>query len=214
METVRNFIFFVCSIITSGCDCRHEIKRRLLLGRKANLDSILNSRDITLPTMVHLVKAVVFPVVMYGYESWTMKKVEHRRIDAFEPCYWRRLLRVPWTTRRSNQSIKENQSWLFTERTDAEAETPILWSTDAKKVLIVKDPDAGKNWSQEIKGTREDETIGWNHWLDGHEFEQALGVGDVQGSLVCCSPGVTKSQTQLSDWTGMEEREEKKEWKK
>ena len=102
--------------------------------------------------MVHLVKAVVFPVVMYGYESWTMKKVEHRRIDAFEPCYWRRLLRVPWTARRSNQSIKENQSWLFTERTDAEAETPILWSTDAKKVLIVKDRDAGKNWSQEIRG--------------------------------------------------------------
>ena len=105
METVRDFIFFD-SQITSDGDCRHEIKRRLLLGRKAmtNLDSILKRRDITLLTKVHLVKAMVFPVVMYGCESWTIKKVEHRRIDAFDPWCWRRLLRVPWTARRSNQS--------------------------------------------------------------------------------------------------------------
>ena len=93
--------------MTADGDCSHEIKRRLLFGRKAmtNLDSILKSRDITLPTKVHLVKAMVFPVVMYGYESWTIKKAESQRIDAFELWCWRRLLRVPWTARRSNQSI-------------------------------------------------------------------------------------------------------------
>ena len=100
-------IIFLGSKITEDGDCSHEIKKHLLLGRKvmANLDSILKSRDITLPTKVHLVKAMVFPVVMYGCESWTIKKAECRRIDAFELCCWRRLLRVPWTARRSNQSI-------------------------------------------------------------------------------------------------------------
>ena len=106
METVRDFIFLGSEITADG-DCSHEIKRHLPLGRKAvtNLDNILKSRDITLPTKVHLVKAMVFPVVMYGCESWTIKKAEHRRIDAFELWFWRRLLRVPWTARRSNQSI-------------------------------------------------------------------------------------------------------------
>ena len=106
METVRDFIF-LDSKIAAGGDCSHEIKRRLFLGRKAmtNLDSILKNRDITLPTKAHLVKAVVFPVVMYGCESWTVKKAEHQKIDAFELWCWRRLLRVPWTARRSNQSI-------------------------------------------------------------------------------------------------------------
>ena len=106
METVTNFIFLFSKITADG-DCSHEIKRCLLLRRKVmtNLDSILKSRDITLPTKVCLVKAVVFPVVMDGCESWTIKKAEHRRIDAFELWYWRRLLRVPWTARRSNQSI-------------------------------------------------------------------------------------------------------------
>ena len=105
-ETVSNFIFGGSKITTDG-DCSHEIKRRLLLGRKVmtNLDSILKSRDITLSTKVHLVKAMVFPVVMYGCESWTIKKAECRRIDAFKLWCWRRLLQVPWTTRRSNQSI-------------------------------------------------------------------------------------------------------------
>ena len=106
METVIDFIFLGSKITADG-DCSHEIKRRLFLGRKAvtNLESILKSRYITLPTKVHLVKDVVFPVVMYGYESWTIKKAERQRIDAFELWFWRRLLRVPWTTKRSNQSI-------------------------------------------------------------------------------------------------------------
>ena len=106
VETVTDFIFF-CSKITADGDCSHEIKRHLLLGKKVmtNLDSILKSRDITLPMKVHLIKAVVFPVVMYGCESWTIKKADHQRIDAFEVWCWRRLLRVSWTARRSNQSI-------------------------------------------------------------------------------------------------------------
>ena len=110
METVRDFIFGGSKITADG-DCSHEIKRHLFLGKKAmtNLDSILKSRDIILPTKVHLVKAMVFPVVMYGCESWSVKKAERRRVDAFEVWCWRRLLRVPWTARRSNQSIlKEN----------------------------------------------------------------------------------------------------------
>ena len=106
METVTDFILGGSKITADG-DCSHEIKRRLLLGRKVmtNLDSVLKSRDVTLPTKVHLLKAVVFPVVMYGYESWTIKKAERQRIDAFELWCWSRLLRVPWTARRSNQSI-------------------------------------------------------------------------------------------------------------
>ena len=123
VERVSDFIFWGFKITEFG-DCSHEIKRRLLLGRKVmtNLDSILKSRDITLPAKVCLVKAVVFPVVRYGCESWTVKKAERRGIDAFELWCWRRLLRVPWTARRSNQSIlKEIQSWVFTGRTDAEA---------------------------------------------------------------------------------------------
>ena len=106
LETVTDFILGGSKITADG-DCSHEIKRHLLLGRKVmtNLDTILKSRDLTWPTKLHLVKAMVFPVVMYGSESWTIKKAEHRRIDAFELWYWRRLLRVPWTARRSNQSI-------------------------------------------------------------------------------------------------------------
>ena len=105
-QTVRDFIF-LGSKITADSDCSHEVKRHLLLGRKAmtNLDSILKSRHITLPTKVHIIKAMVFPEVMYECESWTIKKAEHQRIDAFELWYWRRVLRVPWTARRSNQSI-------------------------------------------------------------------------------------------------------------
>ena len=151
-----------------------------------NLDSIFKSRDITLTTKVHLVKAMVFPVVMYGCESWTIKKAECQRIDAFQLWCWRRLLRVPWTARRSNQS-KGNQSWIFIGRTDAEAGTPIFWPSDAKSWLIQlfrKDPDVGKDWRQEERGMTEDEMVGWHHWLDGHDFEQAPGVGDGQGILV------------------------------
>ena len=134
METVSDFIFGGSKIIADG-DCSHEIKRRLVLGRKVmtNLDSILKSRDITLPTRVHLAKAMVFLVVMYGHESWTVKKAERRRIDAFELWCWRRLLKVPWTARRSNQSIsKGDQPWDFFGRTDAKAETPVLWPPHVK----------------------------------------------------------------------------------
>ena len=128
-------LHFGGSKITADGDCSHEIKRCLLLERKiiTNLDSIFKSTDITLPTKVHLVKAMVFPVVMYGRESWSIKKAEHRRTDAFELWCWRRLLRVPWIARRSNQSIlKEDQSWVFIGTTDGEAETPILWPPHAK----------------------------------------------------------------------------------
>ena len=124
-------------------------------------------------TKVCLVKAMVFPVVMYGCESWTIKKAETWRVDAFELCCWKRLLRVPWTARRSNQSIlKEiSQSWIFLGKTDAEAETPILWPPDAKNRLIWKDPDAGKDWRWEEKGMTEDEMVGWHYQCDGHDFE-------------------------------------------
>ena len=125
------------------CDCSHEIKRCLLFGRKAmtNLDSILKSRDITLSTKVHLVKAMVFPVVMYGCESWTIKKAENQRTDALELWCWRRLLRVPWTARSSNQSILKE----INPECSLETETPILWTPDVKNWLTGKDSDAGKD---------------------------------------------------------------------
>ena len=129
-------LFLGGSKITADGDCSHEIKRHLLLGTKVmtNLDSILKSRDITLPTKVHLVKAMVFPVVMYGYESWTVKKAEHQRIDAFELWCWRRLLRVSPLDCKEVQPVhsKGDRSWVFIGRTDAKAETPILWPPDAK----------------------------------------------------------------------------------
>ena len=131
VETVTGFILGGSKITADG-DCRHEIKRRLLPGRKVmtNLDSIFKSRDITLPTKVHLVKAMVFPLVMYACESWTVKKAEHRRIDAFELWCWRRLLRVPWTARRSNQSILKEISLNIHWKNYAE--TAILWPPDVK----------------------------------------------------------------------------------
>ena len=123
-------LYSLGSKITADGDSSHEIKRRLLLGRKVmnNLHSILKSRDITLPTKVHLVKAMVFPVVMYGCESWTVRKAECQKMDAFELWCWRRLLRVPWTAEEIQPvHPKRDQSWVFVGRTDAEAETPILW---------------------------------------------------------------------------------------
>ena len=133
VEAVADFIFLGSKITADG-DCRHEIKRRLLLGRKVmtNIDSIFKSRDITLPTKIRLVKAMIFPLVMYGCESWTVKKSECRRIDAFELWCWRRLLRVPWAARRSTVHPKGDQSWMFIARTDAKAETPVLWPPHAK----------------------------------------------------------------------------------
>ena len=135
METVRDFIFLGSKITADG-DYSHEIKRHLLLGRKAltKQDSILKSRDITLPTKVHLVKAMVFPLVMYACESWTIKKAECQRINAIELWCWRRFLRVPWTARRSNQSIVKEISPEYS--LEAEAETPILWPPDVKNRLI------------------------------------------------------------------------------
>ena len=164
---------FLGSKITADGDCSHEVKRCLLLGRKAttNIYSTLKSRDITLPTNVHLVKAMAFPVVTYGCESGTIKKAEHQRTDAFELWCWRRLLRVPWTSRRSNQSVLKETSpdfrwkdWSWSSNTLA------TWS---KELTHWKDPDAGEDWGQEEKGTTEDEMVGWHHWLNGHEFEQA-----------------------------------------
>ena len=143
---------------------------------------------------------MVFLVVMYGCESWTIKKAEHRRIDAFELRCWRRLLRIPWTARRWNQSILKEISpeysleglmlklklWYFGH---------LMWR------LIGKDPDAGKDWRRVEKGTTKDEIGGWHHRLSGHEFQQTWGVGEGHGRLACCSPwGATKSWTRLSDW--------------
>ena len=147
METVTDLIF-LGSKITANSDCSHEIKRRLFLGRKAmtNLDSILKSRDIILSTKVHIVKAMVFPVVIYGYESWTIKKAECQRIDIFELWCWRRLLRISWTARRSNPSIlKESNPEYSLERHMLKLKLPILWSFDAKSQLTGKDLDAGKD---------------------------------------------------------------------
>ena len=137
-----------------------------------NLDSILKSRDITLLTNVHLVKAMVFPVVMYGCECWTIKKAEHRRIDAFKLQCWRKLFRIPWTARRSNQSIlKEISPEYSLAGLMLEAEALILWPPDVKNSLIGKDSDAGRDWGQEEKGTTEDEMAGWHHQLNGRESE-------------------------------------------
>ena len=148
-----------------------------------------SSRDITLPTKACIVKAMVFPIVTYGCKRWTIKKAEHQSIDAFKLRCWRRLLRIPWTARRSNQSIlKGDQPWVFIGRTDAEAEAPILWPPDEKSQLTGKDFDAGEDWKQEEKGMTEDKIVEWYHWLDGHEFEQALGNGEGQENLACYSP--------------------------
>ena len=170
MKTMTDFIF-LGSKITADSDCSCEIKRHLLLGRKVmtNLDSVLENRDITLPTKVHLVKAMVFPVVMYEGKSWTINKAEHRNW-----CLWTVVLDETLESPldcKETQPVhpKGNQSWIFIGRTDAE--TPIFWPYDAKNWLIWKDPDAGKDWRWEEKGTTEGEMVGWHHRLNGHEFE-------------------------------------------
>ena len=240
-----------------------------------NLDSILKSRDITFPTKVCLVKAIIFPIVVYGCESWTIKKAEDSakwsptlvipwtvacqaplsmgfsrqeywrglpspspgelpdpgiearslphcklmlyqlsytgsqtkaegwRTDAFELWYCGRLKSPLYKKKIKPVNPKGNQSWIFIEGTDAEAETPILWPPDVKNWLIRKDPDAGKDWKQKEKGMTEDEMVGWRHQLDGHEFEEAPEVGDGQGSLACCSPWGHKESdtTEWLNWT-------------
>ena len=193
MEAVREFIFSG-SKITVDDDCSHEIKRHLLHERKAmtNLDSILKKRDITLPTKVCLVKTMVFPVVMYGCESWTIKKAEH---------FWRFWTVVLEKTLESPLDCKEiqpvnpkgNQPWIFIGKADVEAS--IIGPPDVKNWLIGNHPDAGENWRQEGKGKTEDEMVGWHHRLNGYEFEQPLGDSEGQGSLACCSPwGLKESE--------------------
>ena len=182
VELVSDFILGGSKITANG-DCSHEIKG--LLGRKVmtNLDSILKSRDITLSTKVHLVKAVVFPVVMYGCESWTIKKAEKKikqKTHTKESwvlknwCFWTVVLEKTLESPLDSKEIqpvhpKGNQHWMFIGKTNVEAETPILWPPDVKNWLIWKDPDAGKDWRWEEKGMTEDEMAGWHHWLDGRE---------------------------------------------
>ena len=146
VEVVTDFLFLGSEITADG-DFSHEIRRRLLLGTKAmaNLDSVLKSRDIPLLTKVHIVKAIVFLVVTYSCESWTIKKAEWQRIDAFELWCWRRLLKVPWTARRSNQSIFREINPEYSLRADAEAKAPVFWSPDANSRLTGKVPVAGKD---------------------------------------------------------------------
>ena len=170
------------------------------LAAAAAADSILKSRDITLSTKVHLVKAMVFPVVMYGCESWTIKKAEHWRIDVFELWCWRRLLRVPWTERRSNQSILKKsvlnihwKDWCWSWN----SHTLATW---CEELTHLKRP-----WCWERLRAGEGDNRGWdgwmNHWLDGHDFEQPLGTSDGQGSLACCSPrGRKESDTIELNW--------------
>ena len=179
---------FLGSEITADGDCSHEIKRCLLLGRKVmtNLDSIFKSRDITLPTKVHLVKAMVFPVVMYGCDSWTIKKAELRGIHAFELWCWRRLLRVPWTARRSNQSIlKEISPGCSLEGLMLKLKVQYFGHLMRRADSLEKTLMLGKTEGRRRRGWQEDEMVGWHHRLNGHGFGWTPGVGDGQGVLAC-----------------------------
>ena len=187
-ETVSDFIMGGSKITADG-DYNHEIKRRLLLGRKVttNLDSILKSRDITLRKNVHLVKTMVFPGVMYGCESWTVKKAERQRIDAFELWCWRRLLRVPWTARRANQSIlKEISPGISLEGMMLKVKLQyfghLMQTVDSLEKTLMLGGIEGRR-----RSGWQDEMAGWHHRHNGHEFEWTPGVGDGQGGLACCN---------------------------
>ena len=188
METVTDFIF-LGSRITADGNCSHEIKRHLFLRRKAltNVDGVLKSRDITLPTKICIVKAMVFPVVMYGCESWTIKKAEHWRIDTFELWWWRRLLRVPWTARRSNQSILKEIVYSLEGlilKLKLQIFGHLMWRANSlEKTLML-----GNLEGRRRRGMTEAKMVPWHHWLNRYEFEQGPQVGDGQGSLACCSP--------------------------
>ena len=189
VEAKTGFIF-LGSKTTADSDCSHEINRHLLLGRKAmiNLDNILKSRDITLLTKVHIVKVLVFLVVVYTCESWTIKEGWTPKNWCFQTVVLEKTLENPLDGKEI-QSVhpKENQSWIFIGRTDAEAETPMCWPPGRKSWLTGKDPDTGKDWRQKEKEVAEDEMVEWHHQHGGHEFKWAPGLGDGQGSLVCCT---------------------------
>ena len=188
METVTDFISLGSKITADG-DCSHEIKRRMLCGRKTmtNLDSILKSRDITLMTKVQLSQS-------YGFSSGHVWIWELDHKEGWAPKNWcfqtavlEKILESPSDCKEIKPVIpKGNQSWIFIGRTDAEAETLIFWPSDVKNWLIAKDADSGKNWRQEEKGMTENEMIGWHHQLNGHICEWSPGVGDGQGGLACC----------------------------
>jgi len=183
------YLRYIITILKRSCELAPNYRKGKEKGEAVCVSVCLRGWACLGMKSYGLVKAMVFPVVMYGCESWTINKAECRRIDAFELWCWRRLLRVPWTSMRSNQSIlKEISPEYSLEGLMLKLKFQYFGQLDAKNWFIWKDPDAGKDWRQEEKGTTEDEMVGQHQRLDGHEFEQAPRVGDGQGGLVCCSP--------------------------